>query len=138
MDALNYATDAMREKNFHIGTTVRTVEHKWKGEKMYESPIKMLLNGVETSFEDGILKAVQKVNIAVDKEELLKALQYDRNQYQKGYADAESKLLLKHGEWIYLYEDNYKCSICGSWCCTDSQIGEINFCPNCGADMREG
>ena len=106
---------------------------------MYESPIEMIFNNVETSFEDGILKAIQKVDITVHKEELLKALQYDRNQYQKGYEDAESKLLPKHGEWIYLYEDNYKCSVCGSWwCCTDSQIDEMNYCPNCGADMRGG
>lgn len=43
-----------------------------------------------------------------------------------------------HGEWMYLYEDNYKCSICGSWwCCTDSQIDEMNYCPNCGARMDE-
>ena len=26
----------------------------------------------------------------------------------------------------------YKCSECGGFC-----IGESNFCPNCGADMRE-
>lgn len=43
----------------------------------------------------------------------------------------------KHGEWMYLYEDNYKCSVCGSWwACTDSQIVEMNYCPCCGADMR--
>ena len=43
----------------------------------------------------------------------------------------------KRGEWVYLYEDNYKCSICASWwCCTDSQIDEMSYCPNCGADMR--
>ncbi len=41
------------------------------------------------------------------------------------------------GEWVYLYEDNYKCSICGSWwCCTDSQIDEMNYCPDCGARMK--
>lgn len=44
----------------------------------------------------------------------------------------------KRGEWLYLYDGNYKCSVCGSWwCCTDSQIYEMNYCPNCGADMRE-
>jgi hypothetical protein len=43
----------------------------------------------------------------------------------------------KRGKWMYLYEDNYKCSICGSWwCCTDSQIDEMNYCPNCGAEME--
>lgn len=44
----------------------------------------------------------------------------------------------KRGEWLYLYEDNYKCSICGLWwSCTDSQINEMTYCPNCGAKMKE-
>ena len=50
------------------------------------------------------------------------------------------------GEWIRLHTiGDYKCSICGAenlykytdeherWIKTNS-----NFCPNCGADMREG
>ena len=45
---------------------------------------------------------------------------------------------VKHGSWKYLYDGNYKCSECGSWwCCTDSQIDEMNYCPNCGAKMDE-
>lgn len=54
---------------------------------MYESPVELIFNDVETSLEDGILKAVQKVGITVDKEELLKALQYDRDSYRRGYKD---------------------------------------------------
>ena len=44
---------------------------------------------------------------------------------------------LKTGHWIFI-GDGYKCSECRSvyswW--ADSQTS--NFCPNCGADMREG
>ncbi len=43
--------------------------------------------------EGEILKAVQNVGVNVDKDELLKALQYDRNQYQKGYADRDSEII---------------------------------------------
>lgn len=39
------------------------------------------------SFDNDIYKAVQDVGINVNKEELLKALRYDRNQYDKGYSD---------------------------------------------------
>ena len=43
----------------------------------------------------------------------------------------------KTGKWIY-DGDSYKCDKCGTvygwW--ADSQTS--NFCPNCGADMREG
>lgn len=45
--------------------------------------------------ENGILKAVQRYNIDVDKEELLKALKYDREQYDKGYQDG-----LNADKWI--------------------------------------
>lgn len=37
--------------------------------------------------EEQTLQAIQKVGIKVDKDELVKALAYDRGQYEKGYAD---------------------------------------------------
>lgn len=40
-----------------------------------------------------------------------------------------------HGKWVfdgYNYRDPYVCNICGA--CADY---ESNFCPNCGAGMRE-
>ena len=58
---------------------------------MYESPIDIVLNDFRNMIiqqqENGVLKAVQKTGIIVDKEELLKALKYDREQYDKGYND---------------------------------------------------
>lgn len=56
------------------------------------------------------LKLYKKVDINVDKEELLKALIYDRGQYDKGYEDAMNEVKhpqplkfedLKEGMWIY-------------------------------------
>lgn len=51
------------------------------------------------------------------------------------------------GEWITVSESardggEYKCSACG-WECCDDEFGDdptedYRFCPNCGADMREG
>ena len=42
------------------------------------------------------------------------------------------------GEWIYLYDGNYKCSECGEWYSVDVTPIEAGmfYCPNCGADMR--
>lgn len=37
-----------------------------------------------------------------------------------------------HGEWVETVSGAVKCSICGKL-----DIFEWNFCPNCGADMRE-
>lgn len=44
----------------------------------------------------------------------------------------------KQGEWVYLYDGNYKCSECCAWySCEGEPIEqEMSFCPNCGADMR--
>ena len=47
---------------------------------------------------------------------------------------------VKHGEWIELYENNYKCSACGDWWETiegTPQDNGMNYCPHCGAKMGE-
>ena len=49
---------------------------------MYVSPIH-----VKDKCDNAVFRAVQEVGIEVDKDELLKALQYDRGQYEKGYSD---------------------------------------------------
>ena len=43
--------------------------------------------------DNAVMKAVREVGIAVDKYELLKALEYDREQYQAGFSDGYEKAL---------------------------------------------
>lgn len=62
---------------------------------MYESPIGIIYGEMQTQIENDVLKAVQRVGVNVNKEELLKALQYDREQYSKGYEDG-----LNANRWI--------------------------------------
>lgn len=52
---------------------------------------------------------------------------------------------VRHGRWIALEgwfnKSNVKCSICGNTLNmngVNAGRGDANFCPNCGADMREG
>lgn len=63
---------------------------------MYESPIKIfsdnLYTSLNTQLEDEIMKAVWKVGVMVDRDELIRALRYDRDQYEKGYEDALREL----------------------------------------------
>lgn len=54
---------------------------------MYRSPIEIIYGGIEAQIENDVLKAVHRIGVNVNKEELLKALQYDRKQYSKGYKD---------------------------------------------------
>lgn len=54
---------------------------------MYKCPIDIITLPVASQFDGEILKVVHEIGINVDHDELVKALQYDRNQYDKGYAD---------------------------------------------------
>ena len=72
---------------------------------MYESPIKIIIGQIKTNYEDAIYSAVQNVGINVDREELLKALEYDRGQFEEGFKEGE-KYILRHirnllPEWLY-------------------------------------
>lgn len=57
----------------------------------YESPIeitqKLTKMEIEKRIEGDILTAIYSYGIDVDKEELIRALRYDREQYNKGYDD---------------------------------------------------
>lgn len=57
----------------------------------YMSPISLsverITQDVRESQEANVLRAVMHCGINVDREELIKALAYDRDQYQKGFSD---------------------------------------------------
>lgn len=72
---------------------------------MYKSPIEIIIGQIKTNYENEIYSAVQNVGINVDREELLKALEYDRGQYEEGFREGE-KYVLRHlenllPEWLY-------------------------------------
>jgi len=69
-----------------------------KREGMYESPVNVICGEMRTHVEGDIFKAIQNVGIDVDKEELIKTLRYDRNQYEKGYSDGYTKAIDKFAE----------------------------------------
>lgn len=73
---------------------------------MYESPIRLLVQQLETSVreqqEKQIFEAVQKCGVDVDRDELIKALAYDRAQYAQGYSDGRADAQ----RWISV-EDEY-------------------------------
>ena len=73
---------------------------------MYESPIKIITDQMKTNYDNAIYSVVQNVGINVDREELLKALEYDRGQYEEGFEEGE-KYVLRHlrsllPEWLYV------------------------------------
>lgn len=54
---------------------------------MYEAAITLFESQVRIEQENNIFNAVKEIGVDVDKEELIKALKYDREQYAKGYKD---------------------------------------------------
>lgn len=57
----------------------------------YQSPIQQFVDDMRLKMENDVCTAVQNVGIYVDKEELIKALSYDRGQWEEGYIHGYSK-----------------------------------------------
>lgn len=114
-------------------------------EETYESPIDMIVQQMSSEFHrmaenQLLLRVNQAVDFNVDKAELLKALQYDREQYEKGYLDAKKKYV-KNGKWIM---DRIVPPLSDSCrfvpMCSECQLHfdtKTRYCPNCGAYMME-
>ena len=127
---------------------------------MYESPIAL---HYESTFpelvekeEQAIVQACINVGVNVDKAELIKALRYDRGQYEKGYADGHAEAIHNwlsltvnppqtRGKWLHVDDPDWAgggktyCSACHHAYADGAfhEVYEFNFCPHCGADMRE-
>lgn len=68
----------------------------------YESPIRLITEQIASDIakktDETVWEAVWQTGVVVDKDELIKALEYDREQYEKGYrAGYEDALLLLKG-----------------------------------------
>ena len=74
----------------------------------YESPIKVCQEEIKILMEDDVCKIVQKHGVDVDKDELIKALRRERQQYENGFKDGIKKFAEKHKEIMreFLWEDS--------------------------------
>lgn len=58
---------------------------------MYESPINLvttdIMSSISKQLDNDIYQAVMTTGVNVNKDELMKALKYDRDQYNEGYKD---------------------------------------------------
>ena len=79
---------------------------------MYESPIEIMNGEMKIQVVDNVVKAVQEQQIHVDREELIKALRGERNQYQKGFNDAAKEIFAEIERLITAKTHNYV--LCGS------------------------
>lgn len=98
---------------------------------MYKSPIDLIVGRMSVQLEGEICRAVQNVGVDVDKDELLKALQYDRGQYQKGYNDRDTEIVrckdckfskpdCESARWCEMLD----CIRDDNWFCADGKLKE--------------
>ena len=71
---------------------------------MFQSPITLFETERQVIYENELLKVVQGYGFDVNKEELTKALLYDRGQYDKGYKDGYAKAI---DEFVREIEEYY-------------------------------
>lgn len=129
-------------------------ETKYKSKVGYQPPIELKYDGYFPSFsaieqfardqqkkiDECVLQGCIKVGVNVDKDELVKALEYDRGQYMKGYNDGYydgGRDAIRRGEWVGVSPmvDTRQCSRCGYNIISEEL--ETPYCPYCGAKMTE-
>lgn len=104
----------------------------------YRPPITAIISDWETKFENDAVEAVIRYGFDINKEELEKALKYDRGQYEKGYADARRNYERPAGKWKL--DDTEQFCYCSN--CEDTYYPRPldpswHYCPHCGATMNQ-
>ena len=105
-----------------------------EGDGMYESPIEVfaieIVQDIEEYINGAIVKECMRVGVNVNKDELIKALQYDRGQYQRGYFDgkiARDKEVVRCKDCKYL--DHFCDEEIDLWCSAwENVTSEDGFC----------
>jgi hypothetical protein len=98
----------------------------------YKSPVTLyyqdsIMNTIQEETDTCIMAQI-RMYVDVDKDELVKALNYDRQQYLKGWNDAVNKYV-RFGKWM-----GTVCTACGE---STSNYYDCDYCPHCGARMDE-
>lgn len=73
---------------------------------MYESPITQIAGEIQTKLEDDCLKVARSVGFDINREELIRALQYDRGQYNKGFNEGYDFAIDQFSQQL---KDVFKC-----------------------------
>lgn len=105
---------------------------------MYESPIMIIHDRVtkvdSERLEDHIMEEIHRVGVIVDKDELIRAMNYDCRQYHKGYQDGKDAAI---AELVHCRECKYcdTSSLGGRYCqlwdvddCEEAFVAEDDFC----------
>ena len=68
---------------------------------MYDPPVEVKIDTADFySVDNEVLNTIQHAGIRVDRRELFRALAYDREQYEKGYADGHAEVMRGIMVWL--------------------------------------
>ena len=68
---------------------------------MYDPPVEVKIDKTDYySIENEVLNVINNASIKVDRRELFRALDYDRGQYEKGYADGRADAMRGIMAWL--------------------------------------
>ena len=80
--------------------------------------------------EDNVMSVIKSYGIDVDRVELLKALNYDRDQYEKGYRDGKNDRFNSSVK-PFKHENRWHCGECST------AVGRFwAFCQKCGSKIN--
>ena len=112
----------------------------------YQSPIELFTTDpfIETLRDEAdalVVRAVAHAHVEVDKEELIKALQYDRDQYLKGYTDGvmaeRDKPILTNADRIRSMSDEELAELFADNDCGYCRIHDFCFAKGCQINCED-
>lgn len=65
----------------------------------FDFPIKVIENPMDIHVEKEVFSAIRRVGVNVDRDELLRALNYERDQYAEGYRNGYEDCLKSDNAW---------------------------------------
>jgi hypothetical protein len=87
---------------------------------LYESPyseiVKKMIEDEYAQKMNIIMEEIKRVGVHVDKDELLRALSYNRDQYYKGYNDVKFERETPSEYWYYDEDGYIRCTCCKKKC----------------------
>lgn len=93
----------------------------------YQSPIEICIGQMRMEQENNIFKAIQDYGVSVDKEELIKALEYDRRQYEQGYVCGYNKAMSEIVRCKDCKHYQYDAIFLQGWC-NGRRVEKDDFC----------
>ena len=101
----------------------------------YINPIEIVERTISNEAENNIMQVIFSYGVKVDKAELIKALAYDRGQYEKGFAEGQMAGERTAKVKTTGKKNVYGCCKCGQYFHRTEFSSFVKYCSRCGARL---